>query len=119
MSDSIGRSEPALREAAIRDHLANERTLLAWQRTALTIVGIGFVVDRLSLDASRGLGPILGLGLVLFGGIAAALGVWRFVSTERAIDTVSYRPVIGVHLLFAGLIVAMAGLLAAYLLLAK
>ena len=39
-----------LPEAAIRDHLANERTLLAWQRTALGVVAIGFLVDRFALE---------------------------------------------------------------------
>ncbi len=35
-----GGSRRSRSEAAIRDHLANERTLLAWQRTALTVVGL-------------------------------------------------------------------------------
>lgn len=31
-----------------RDHLANERTLLAWIRTGVTLIGLGFVVARFS-----------------------------------------------------------------------
>lgn len=32
-----------------REHLANERTFLAWIRTALAIIGLGFVVVKFSL----------------------------------------------------------------------
>ncbi|WP_345229811.1 DUF202 domain-containing protein [Olivibacter ginsenosidimutans] len=31
------------------DHLANERTFLAWIRTSLTFMGLGFVVVKFSL----------------------------------------------------------------------
>jgi uncharacterized membrane protein YidH (DUF202 family) len=31
----------------IRDHLANERTFLAWVRTALGLIGLGFVLARM------------------------------------------------------------------------
>lgn len=33
----------------IRDHLANERTFLAWIRTALGMIGLGFVLARVGL----------------------------------------------------------------------
>jgi putative membrane protein len=32
-----------------RDHLANERTFLAWVRTALGLIGLGFVLGRMGL----------------------------------------------------------------------
>ena len=32
-----------------REHLANERTLLAWIRTAIALMGLGFVVARFGL----------------------------------------------------------------------
>src|SRR6185437_5529329 len=35
--------------SATRDHLANERTLLAWSRTGIAIMGLGFVVARFGL----------------------------------------------------------------------
>ena len=41
---------PEPESSTARDHLANERTLLAWIRTALTVVGLGFLVDRLAVQ---------------------------------------------------------------------
>jgi putative membrane protein len=35
--------------ANLRDHLANQRTFLAWLRTGLALVAFGLVVGRLSL----------------------------------------------------------------------
>jgi len=109
------------RSAAVRDHLANERTLLAWQRTALALVGLGFVVDRFAFEGSsdRALaGTLVGLGMIVAGGMAALVGVYRFVKVEREIDTDSYQPSIGVHLVFAGAIVVTAVAMVVYLLFA-
>jgi putative membrane protein len=36
-------------EARVREHLANQRTLLAWIRTAIALMGLGFVVARFAL----------------------------------------------------------------------
>lgn len=33
----------------VRDHLANERTFLAWVRTSLGLIGFGFVLARMGL----------------------------------------------------------------------
>src|SRR5256714_11648617 len=33
----------------LRDHLANERTLLAWARTAITIMALGFVIAKFGI----------------------------------------------------------------------
>ena len=33
----------------IRDHLANERTFLAWVRTSLGLLGLGFVLARMGI----------------------------------------------------------------------
>ena len=110
------------RSAAVRDHLANERTLLAWQRTALALVGLGFVVDRFAFEGASEkalLGTLLGLAMIAGGAAAAVAGVWRFRTVERQIDDDDYQPSIMVHLVFAAGIVAVAVLLVVYLLLAK
>lgn len=110
------------RTAAVRDHLANERTLLAWQRTALALVGLGFLVDRFAFEGSAAptlLGTVVGLVMIVAGGLAAIVGVQRFLRVERQIDAADYRPAVAVHLVFTGGIVAAAGALVLYLLLAR
>lgn len=104
--ESSGRQR--LPEAAVRDHLANERTLLAWQRTALGVLAIGFLVDRFALEGggTTTLGAALGIVLVALGGAVSIVGAYRFVRTEREIDTQTYRPAILAHLLLTVAIVA-------------
>jgi putative membrane protein len=115
--DAPDRSE---RDAAVRDHLANERTLLAWQRTALAVIALGFLVDRFALDTDgqSQVGSAIGAALVALGGLVAAGGAYRFVRTEREIDTGTYRPALLAHLLLAGAIVLGAVAVAGYILLA-
>jgi putative membrane protein len=115
--DASDRSE---RDAAVRDHLANERTLLAWQRTALAVVALGFLVDRFALDTDgqSQVGSAIGAALVALGGVVAAGGAYRFVRTEREIETGTYRPALLAHLLLAGAIVLGAVAVAGYILLA-
>jgi putative membrane protein len=45
MKDSV----PALPQSNLSDHLAIERTFLAWIRTGLSLMGFGFVVARFGL----------------------------------------------------------------------
>ena len=106
-------------EAAVRDHLANERTLLAWQRTALAVVGIGFLVDRFALGPSGPtlVGSILGTVLILLGAAVSLVGAYRFVRTEREIDTQTYRPSLAAHLVLTGAVVLGAVALAVFVLL--
>jgi len=57
--------------------------------------------------------------MIVAGGLAAAVGVWRFAKVEREIDTDSYRPSVGVHLVFAGAIVLAALAMVLYMVAAK
>ena len=36
-----------------RDHLANERTFLAWMRTGLAVVVFGFAIGRFAIEGLR------------------------------------------------------------------
>ena len=118
-----------------RVFFAAERTLLAWLRTGLTIMAIGFVIARFGLFAqllsaqsgevlpeSRSvISAILGVGFVLTGSlaiIAAAIHHQRFIATLPQIDIPSsYSKRLALTL---SLIVALLGIvLAAYLLLSQ
>ena len=54
---------PSRSPSRVRDHLANERTFLAWVRTALGLIGLGFVLARMGLflrqlAITNGSGPL-------------------------------------------------------------
>ena len=72
-----------------RVYFAAERTLLAWVRTGVTIIGLGFVVARFGLflrlvnptgtdDARMGFSGLLGVGLAIGGGVLTALAAIQF-----------------------------------------
>jgi putative membrane protein len=77
-----------------RDHLANTRTLLAWLRLAMALIGLGFAADRLQLMAGGQRSP-LGIGAAAAGLVVAALAAARFLrqraAIERPVFRVSYR----------------------------
>lgn len=109
---------PVAESARTRDHLANERTLLAWVRTALTIVGLGFVVGRLLVDDGRA-EPLLtaaSVVLVLVGGAASLFAAQRFMAVQRQIDTGAFQPTWRLDVALAALVAIAAAMVAVYLL---
>lgn len=74
---------------------AAERTLLAWVRTGLSVIGMGFVVARFELafspgDGAQGAQPhimatILGMGLVTLGAVKMAMATWTHVRFCRTL----------------------------------
>ena len=82
------------------EHLANERTFLAWVRTSIAIMSLGFVVAKFGLWLrelgahlspqaqihSTGLSGPIGMGMIAFGGLLALLAAWRFHVVNRQID---------------------------------
>ena len=69
-----------------RFSLANERTFLAWIRTALALVGGGLAVDQfLPRLQPTYLRTAFAVTLIVLGGFAAARAVVRWVQSERAI----------------------------------
>jgi putative membrane protein len=87
------------------DHAANERTFLAWVRTAIAIMAFGFVIAKFDLflrvaGTESGLklhighqfvGDIAGLLLILLGGAVMAVATARFRRTARDIDAPDIR----------------------------
>jgi len=92
-------------QARAREHLANERTLLAWVRTAIGLMGLGFVVARFGIflkqvalvagtDAGREplASAVIGTALVAAGVLAGALGAVRFSRARSQIERGRFRP---------------------------
>ena len=88
------REVPEERRAA--EHLDNERTFLAWVRTNVALISLGFVLARLSPSLSAAgavnAGRIaaktlpLGVGLVVFGTMVTVLAAWRYDRVNRQIE---------------------------------
>ena len=114
------------------DHSANERTFLAWVRTAIAVMAFGFLVEKFDwflAVAARSLGaraPVLpggsfgnvgGLSLILLGAAMIAVAAIRFLVTAKAIDSAEARlgPGSRFDLALAALLVLLAGALFLYL----
>ena len=114
------------------DHAANERTFLAWVRTAISIMAFGFLVEKFDLfvemagrSASGRLpsvggqtvGNIAGLMLILIGGATMVLAIVRFRKTARDIDSADKRQGPGERLdvTLGGLIVLLGAAMFVYL----
>ena len=67
----------------VRFLLANERTLLAWVRTGLTLIAGGVAVAFISTDS--GYGTIAGAGAIGFGGLLSLIGYTRYQVADAAI----------------------------------
>jgi uncharacterized protein (DUF302 family)/uncharacterized membrane protein YidH (DUF202 family) len=86
-------------KATLSDYLAAERTLLAWIRTGLALMGFGFVVARFGLflqelrathDAnaapSYGLSLYFGVALILVGVFVNVFAGWHHFQLVRGLD---------------------------------
>lgn len=81
----------------IRDHLANERTYLAWMRTAIALMGFGVVIMRLRAfqppEVPRpGYGWKLGLLFSLLGLLTVLLSTKHYFAVRHDIDEDTYEP---------------------------
>jgi putative membrane protein len=75
--------DPEFLDPDVRFLLANERTLLAWLRTALTVIAGGIALLHFSADSSPQ--AHMGILFVLLGAIASSVGYTRFRAADTAI----------------------------------
>jgi putative membrane protein len=71
------------KESTARDHLANERTFLAWVRTALGLVGLGVLLERLGAGSDQRIAMAAGVGFISFGGLTLIYSVSRYLWVAR------------------------------------
>ncbi len=88
---------PSRNPNRVRDHLANERTFLAWIRTAVALMGFGVVIVRLRYLLPPGMqershGWELGLLFALVGLSTVLLATFEYFAIRNAIETESYEP---------------------------
>ncbi|WP_353185972.1 DUF202 domain-containing protein [Parapedobacter lycopersici] len=113
----------------VNDHLANERTLLAWVRTAIGIMAFGFVVVKFSLFVRQvglmlgqqmplpqyGYTAPIGILLVAAGALCLVLALFRYRQTARQLDRGVYAHTSGLLYGMVGLILVIGVLLIGYL----
>ena len=85
-----------------RDHAANERTYLAWVRTGITVMVLGFIVEKFEIflaslhavlsETAHGVAPSLGtefvsVALVSLGVIVIVAGAIRFFHVRAQLES--------------------------------
>lgn len=117
-------------KASASDHLANERTFLAWIRTSIALMGFGFVVVKFSLFVrqlslavtghavmpARGFSGIIGLCLVAIGALTALIGYLRYRRIEKQLLLQAFYPQSRLLLVLTSGIIGASLLLLYYLL---
>ncbi|MDR5700911.1 YidH family protein [Agromyces aerolatus] len=104
-------------EPDARFTLANERTFLAWIRTALAFLAGGVALELLGLDLHAGLRLAASLVLVVAGIVTPGLAWLGWARAERAMRLAMPLPasplgaVLGIAVVVAGILVLLAVLL--------
>jgi putative membrane protein len=114
-----------------RDHLANERTFLAWVRTGAAIVVFGFAIGRFAIAVRQltalqghpvrtaGISVWLGSATIAAGVILVVSGLLRYRKTRAQLEAGTFEPA-GFMLDFITILTVVFGLaLAGYLIYAE
>jgi putative membrane protein len=96
--------------------LANERTFLAWVRTALAMLAGGVAIHALGLPATDWVRSALAVALVGFGALVTVLALVRWARIERAMRTGQPLPAFSLGILMTVAVVVGAALLSVVLL---
>ena len=88
-----------MRTDKVTAHLANERTYLAWVRTGVAVIVLGFAVARFGLaltsvmDILPGIrySSVVGITLVFVGGVIELFALKRYRSNQEMISENKYE----------------------------
>lgn len=100
MTPEPSKTAPVHEEKKGAEYLANERTFLAWIRTSVAVISLGFLVSRFSLWLREfaasiqgnpqppriGASLFIGELMMAFGGVLAVLAAWRYHVVNRGIE---------------------------------
>lgn len=92
-------------DTRLREHLANERTFLAWVRTSVALIGLGFVIVKFALflkeislifqanaiDVSESFSALTGVIIVVFGIFLAPFAFFQYKKMEKQINNRTYK----------------------------
>ena len=111
------------------EHLANERTFLAWVRTSIAIISLGFVISKFGLwlrelsarfpgpgpaNHGSGMSEPVGAATIGLGGLLAILAACRFHVVTRQIEAGEVKVDRGMIILITVAIAALTVLMMAY-----
>lgn len=118
------REEQTIDSKYIQQHLANERTFLAWVRTAIAIIGVGFLVTNLHFNMKASLSPIgdllanvIGLASVGLGIITIIMSIFSYLRKVDAINDQTYRTPRITIILLGGFVIMIAVIFGIYFIL--
>jgi putative membrane protein len=92
-------------DTKLREHLANERTFLAWVRTSVALIGLGFVIVKFALflkeislligeqvnPESQGFSAVIGVVIVAFGVVISPFAFYQYKKVEKQINKQNYK----------------------------
>ena len=108
--------------AFIQQHLANERTYLAWMRTAIAIIGIGFLISNLHFNFlpqhpvhADLLANVIGFTSIVSGLFIIGLSTRSYFLKAKAIDLELFKPEKNSILVLTGVIIILILLCGLYI----
>ena len=113
------------------EYLANERTFLAWVRTSIAVISLGFVVAKFSVwmrelalrlapgtpVPSTGMSMPIGIAMMAFGGVLVMLAAWHYHLVNKAIEQGNVRANRGLVLTVTFAVALLAILMITYMVL--
>lgn len=114
------------------EYLAAERTFLAWVRTSIAVITLGFVVAKFGVWLreiavrlnpkipihSTGMSLPMGEAMMAFGGVLVVLAAWHFHVVNQALERGEVRANRGLVVIVTVAVAVLAGLMIVYMVLA-